>query len=73
MADKRPTSVADMTAEQQEAFIEACRRREMYCGGPDYEEPYVEPYCGWRRALVWGGALLFCLACWTGVIWWFVR
>ena len=62
--DKLPKSTADMTPEQQEAFIEMCRQG---------EDPYVKRVYGWRRALVWGGALLFCLAFWAGVIWWFVR
>ena len=66
MADKRPTSTADMTPEQQEAFIDMCRYDELYV-------ERVEKVYGWRRALVWGAGLLFCLACWAGVVWWVTR
>ncbi len=58
---KLPESTADMTAEQQEAFIEMLRRSDRY---EDKQAP------AWERRLVWGGALFFCLAFWAGITWW---
>lgn len=48
----KPKTTADLSAAEQERFIEACRRG----------EPYVEKVYGWRRALV-----LFCVVVWTAV------
>ena len=54
----KPKTTADLSAAEQERFIEACRRG----------EPYVEKVYGWRRALVWGLALVFCVGIWSVVV-----
>ena len=34
----------------------------------EIEEPYVEPYLGWIKMLIWGGVILFGALFWEGMI-----